>query len=176
MKATKPKNSPTPEKWLKKEGGKLVIDSDGTWVYTDRDGVTVRYENGFPNFKKAGQVKQTVRVDKIGDYTDDFKNADDIAAQRGRPRDAANNTWHHSADGKHLEEVDKAIHKKYTHRGGMSNQKNGIQVGSGVKTKISYQQAIDITSESISSAYPGMDQYLVPDYTDNSDNLSYVIP
>ena len=31
-----------------------------------------------------------------------------------------NNTWHHSQDGHTLQEVDKAVHKEFTHRGGMS--------------------------------------------------------
>lgn len=173
MKETKPKNSPSAKRWLEKEGGKLQIESDGTWVYTDSDGVTVRYEDGYPNFKKAGVVKQEVKIDKMGDYADDFSNADDVAAQRGTPRDAANNTWHHSEDGKHMQEIDKAIHKKFTHRGGMSNQKNGIQVKTGINKNITVQQAVDLYSEGVENAYPGVDQYFKPDFLDDSSDKKY---
>ena len=173
MMETKPKNSPSAKRWLEKEGGKLSIESDGTWVYTDSDGVTVRYENGYPNFKKAGVVKQEVKIDKMGDYADDFSNADDAAAQRGTPRDAANNTWHHSEDGKHMQEIDKAIHKKFTHRGGMSNQKNGIQVKTGLNKNITIQEAIDLYSEGVEKSYPGVDQYFKPDFLDDSGDKNY---
>lgn len=34
--------------------------------------------------------------------------------------DKINNTWHHHQDGKTLQEVNKIIHKEFTHRGGIS--------------------------------------------------------
>ncbi|MCD2206651.1 HNH endonuclease [Listeria booriae] len=36
---------------------------------------------------------------------------------------ATTNTWHHHQDGETLQEVNKEIHKDYTHRGGMSLKK-----------------------------------------------------
>lgn len=48
---TKPMNSPTPEKWLKK-GGSISIDEKGIWTYTNKTGKTVSYPNGYPDFTK----------------------------------------------------------------------------------------------------------------------------
>ncbi|MFD1901153.1 HNH endonuclease [Enterococcus termitis] len=95
---TKPKNSRDPRKWLDK-GGEISVLDDGTWVYTNAKGQSVKYTNGFPDFKKA---------DKL--------------ASNG-PRDAVNNTWHHHQDLETLQEVDKAIHKEFTHKGGMALKK-----------------------------------------------------
>lgn len=117
---TKPKNSPNPEKWLN-NGGKVEIEND-VWKYTNKDGVTVKYNNGYPNFKEAGQVKQEVDIGGFKDYRTDFELADELAPNG--PRDSINNTWHHNEDGKTLQEVDKFIHKEFTHRGGMSIKKS----------------------------------------------------
>ena len=114
---TKPKNSPNPQKWRNK-GGKISIDKDGVWVYTNSKGQSVKYVDGYPDFKGAGLTNQEVDIGQFKDYTTDFKNAD-LLAPNG-PRDAVNNTWHHSQDGHTLQEVDKAVHKEFTHRGGMS--------------------------------------------------------
>ena len=116
---TKPKNSPNPEKWLN-NGGKVEIEND-VWKYTNKDGVTVKYNNGYPNFKEAGQVKQEVDIGEFKDYRTDFERADELAPNG--PRDSINNTWHHNEDGKTLQEVGKSIHKEFTHRGGMSIKK-----------------------------------------------------
>ena len=92
------------------------------WKYTNKDGVTVKYNNGYPNFKEAGQVKQEVYIGGFKDYRNDFELADELAPNG--PRDSINNTWHHNEDGKTLQEVDKFIHKEFTHRGGMSIKKS----------------------------------------------------
>ncbi|WP_152413526.1 hypothetical protein [Pectobacterium wasabiae] len=46
---TKPLNSPDPTKWVNKEGT-VWNKLDGTWVYQNSSGTTVRYPNGYPNF------------------------------------------------------------------------------------------------------------------------------
>ena len=117
---TKPKNSPNPQKWLDK-GGEICVDKDGVWSYTNGKGQSVKYPDGYPDFKRAGLVKQEVDIGAFKDYVTDFKKADSLAPNG--PRDAVNNTWHHSQDGHTLQEVDKAIHKEFTHRGGMSLKK-----------------------------------------------------
>ena len=48
---TKPLYSPTPDKWIKK-GGKIEIDYDGDWVYTNSDGISVKYVDGYPTLKE----------------------------------------------------------------------------------------------------------------------------
>ena len=113
---TKPKNSPNPQKWLNKNG-QISIDKNGTWKYTNSNGQSVKYPNGYPDFKEAGGVKQEIDIGKFSDYATDFKKAD-LLAPNG-PRDPVKNTWHHSQDGHTLQEVNKSIHKQFTHRGGM---------------------------------------------------------
>ena len=54
---TKPKNSPNPQKWLDKQG-KISIDKQGVWSYTNDKGQTVKYPDGYPDFKGAGLVRQ----------------------------------------------------------------------------------------------------------------------
>ena len=76
----------------------------------------MKYVDGYPDFKGARLDKsREVDIGQFKDYTTDFKNAD-LLAPNG-PRDAVNNTWHHSQDGHTLQEVDKAVHKEFTHRG-----------------------------------------------------------
>ena len=72
-----------------------------------------------------------------------------------------------------MQEIDKAIHKKFTHRGGMSNQKNGIQVKTGLNKNITIQEAIDLYSEGVEKSYPGVDQYFKPDFLDDSGDKNY---
>lgn len=91
---------------------------DGIWTYHHPDGHSVRYHDGYPDFKSAGLVKQEVDIGGFEDYNIDFKKADELAPNG--PRDAENNTWHHHQDGKNMQEMNKEIHKDYTHRGGMS--------------------------------------------------------
>ena len=69
-------------------------------------------------YKRQGLTNQAVDIGQLKEYTTDVKNAD-LVAPNG-PRDAVNNTWHHSQDGHTLQEVDKAVHKEFTHLGGMS--------------------------------------------------------
>ena len=116
----KHKNSPNPKKWLN-NGGSISIDNDGVWTYINPDGHSVKYIDEFPDFKSAGLVKQDVNIGEFKNYYDDFKKADELATNV--PRDAINNTWHHNQDGKTMQEVNKEIHKDYTHRGGMSIKK-----------------------------------------------------
>lgn len=40
--------SPMPEKWYK-IGGRISIDN-GTWTYTNKSGISVRYPDGYPDF------------------------------------------------------------------------------------------------------------------------------
>ncbi|EUJ33774.1 hypothetical protein MFLO_01030 [Listeria floridensis FSL S10-1187] len=118
--STKPKYSPNPSKWLNK-GGKIKLNDSGTWTYINNKNQSVSYINGFPDFKGAGLVKQEVNIGKFNNYNTDFKMADELAPNG--PRDPVNNTWHHKADGMTMEEVNKGIHKEFTHRGGMSIKK-----------------------------------------------------
>ena len=118
--ATKPPYSPLPARWFK-DGGQISLDENGVWTYTDENGVSVNYKDGYPDFKSAGVVKQEVKIGAFKRYGIDFKKADKMTADH--PRDFDNNTWHHSEDGETLQQIKREIHKKFSHQGGMSRTK-----------------------------------------------------
>ena len=120
---TKPKNSPTPQKWMDK-GGKIKILEDGTWAYTNSEGITIKYIDGFPDFKEAGLVRQEVEIGEFKNYAIDFKKANMTAPLGKKLR---SNTWHHHEDLKTLQEVNKSIHAEFTHRGGVSPKERKIR-------------------------------------------------
>ena len=120
---TKPKYSRNPKKWINPNGkikGKIYIDRDGNWIYTDNEGNCVRYKNGYPDFKEAGLVKQEVNIGSFTTRKQDARKADKMASHG--PKDA-NSVWHHSEDGKTMQEIDRDIHRKFTHQGGISREK-----------------------------------------------------
>uniref|UniRef100_UPI00146E6B82 HNH endonuclease n=1 Tax=Streptococcus plurextorum TaxID=456876 RepID=UPI00146E6B82 len=118
---TKPKNSPTPHKWMDK-GGKIDIDYSKIppeWIYTDWEGNIIKYTDGFPDFKDGipPQVKKEfILEDGFETRAKDFSRAG---------KSGPDNTWHHHQDGKTLQLVDREIHRRFTHRGGISIIKNG---------------------------------------------------
>ena len=116
---TKPKNSPDARKWLDK-GGSIEVDTSKIppeWTYTDWEGNTIKYVDGFPDFKSAGFVDQEVRLkDGFDTRPRDFAKAGDAGE---------GNTWHHHQDGHTLQSVDTAIHRRFTHRGGISIRNRG---------------------------------------------------
>ena len=118
---TKPKNSPVAKKWLDK-GGTIEVDSSKIppeWLYTDWEGNTIKYTDGFPDFKNGipPQVKKEVVLENgFEGRGKDFSKAGDAGL---------GNTWHHHQDGKTLQAVDSAIHRRFTHRGGISILKLG---------------------------------------------------
>ncbi len=128
--ATKPSYSPAPDKWTKK-GGTVKIDEDGTWVYTNKKGQTVRYPNGYPDFTEyAHPTVKPVEIE-IASPTNrplDNKNANKKAGlnKDSAPPVASLNeapegyTWHHHQDGKTMILVDKKVHREFTHAGGVS--------------------------------------------------------
>jgi hypothetical protein len=117
---TKPKYSPIANKWLD-NGGQITIEN-GDWKYTNAQGTSVTYENGYPNFKGSGHVKQEVDIGGFRNRPSDFRHADQIAPNGPKSSDS---TWHHNEDGKTLQEVNFRIHKQFTHKGGFSIKKKG---------------------------------------------------
>ncbi|WHY96652.1 T7SS effector LXG polymorphic toxin [Peribacillus simplex] len=133
---TKPMNSPIPEKWYKK-GGKISIDDNGTWTYTNKSGISVSYPNGYPDF--TPYVHPNVEPVKIEVHSPknnpkDFENAN-IAAKLTKDTDPPISdirrpplgyTWHHHQDGETMLLVEKDIHDEFKHIGGQSkvNGKN----------------------------------------------------
>ncbi|WP_406652326.1 WXG100 family type VII secretion target [Bacillus cereus] len=128
--ATKPSYSPVPEKWMKK-GGTVKIDEDGTWVYTNKKGQTVRYPDGYPDFTEYAHptVKPVeIEIASPTNRPSDYKNAN-IEAGLNKNSDPpvpaldkppVGYIWHHHQDGKTMILVDKDIHREFTHAGGVS--------------------------------------------------------
>jgi hypothetical protein len=120
MLKTKPLYSPSAGKWLD-DGGEITIDK-GIWKYTNPEGISVTYKNGYPDFKGSGLVIREIDIGSFRNRTSDFKLADEIAP--GGPKSRLN-TWHHHEDGRTLQEINKDIHETFTHQGGMSLMKKG---------------------------------------------------
>ncbi|NEK83780.1 MAG: hypothetical protein G3W58_21545 [Pantoea ananatis] len=120
----KPLNSPDMSKWLDK-GGTVWQETDGrAWVYQDWEGNVVRYPDGYPDF--TPYERQSVDVpDLKGDHSKspggDFGKADAQASKGMANYDV--NTWHHHENGVTMQEVPKKIHRRFTHRGGVSHIK-----------------------------------------------------
>jgi predicted ribonuclease toxin of YeeF-YezG toxin-antitoxin module len=132
--ATKPKNSPIPERWEKK-GGNVEIDENGTWIYTNKKEQSVSYPDGYPDFTPyAHPTVKPIEIEfaKPTNRPADFKQANLKAGlnKDSDPPVAALNeppegyTWHHHQDGKTMILVDKKVHREFTHIGGI-NTVNG---------------------------------------------------
>ncbi|KQO04988.1 RHS-family protein [Paenibacillus sp. Leaf72] len=133
---TKPMNSPIPEKWYRK-GGTISMEENGTWTYTNKQGQSVSYPNGYPDFTPYYHptVKPVeIEVTKPKNPQTDFKKANEEAGlnKDSDPSVPASNkppddyTWHHHEDGKTMVLVDEDIHREFRHIGGQStvNGKN----------------------------------------------------
>ncbi|SDY22039.1 HNH endonuclease [Thermoactinomyces sp. DSM 45892] len=130
---TKPKNSPVPEKWLNK-GGSISIDENKVWTYTNKDGVSIRYPNGYPDFSEhVHPIIKSVEIDfaNPAHRPTDFKesnlkagldvNSDPpLHEHNGLRRSPIGYTWHHHQDGKTMMLVEEDIHTEFKHRGGIS--------------------------------------------------------
>ena len=115
---TKPPYSPTPEKWIQK-GGSIEIADDGDWIYTNSDGISVKYIGGYPDFKGAGLVIQEVDIGEFVNRSVDKKKAKELVEQN------LNTEWHHPPNSNKLQEINADIHKQFTHIGGIAKNRNG---------------------------------------------------
>ncbi|MGY0692378.1 T7SS effector LXG polymorphic toxin [Virgibacillus sp. FSP13] len=127
---TKPKNSPVPGRWEQK-GGKVELDENGTWVYTNKKGQSVTYPDGYPDFTPYmhPSVKPVeIEIAKPAIRPLDYKKANQKAGlnrDSDPPIPAFNKpplgyVWHHHQDGKTMILVEEKIHKQFTHTGGVS--------------------------------------------------------
>lgn len=99
-------------------GGKITIEI-GKWKYTDAQGASVSYNNGYPDFKGSGLVKQEVDIRGFINRNAGFKKADQLTSKPKSP----DSTWHHKEDGKTLQEINRKIHAEFSHAGGISKMK-----------------------------------------------------
>ena len=119
--ATKPQYSPVPEKWLGRKGS-ISVDTEGVWTYTNADGVSVRYPNGYPDFKGAGLVIQEIDIGEFVNRGTDIRRAQKLHLFKGID-DEYPLVWHHSEDGHTLQQIRKDQHEQFTHQGGIARIK-----------------------------------------------------
>ena len=96
------------------KGGKIEILEDGTWVYTNSEGITIKYIDGFPDFKNGipPQVKKEFVIEGgFEGRSKDFSKAGDAGI---------GNTWHHTEVPGKMELVPYGIHNITLHNGGRS--------------------------------------------------------
>ncbi|MCR6111738.1 HNH endonuclease [Bacillus sp. A301a_S52] len=126
----KPKYSPTPQRWGKK-GGKVEIDENGTWIYTNKKGQSVSYPDGYPDFThyshptvKPVEITIATPTNRRLDYKEANlkaglnKNSDPPVPALNEPPKGY--VWHHHQDGKTMILVEEKIHTEFTHVGGVS--------------------------------------------------------
>lgn len=133
---TKPMNSRVPKKWYDK-GGTISIDENGTWTYTNKNGISVSYPGGYPDFSPYYHptvAPVIIKVSSPKNNHKDFENANKEAGlskdsdppvpSKNEPPDGY--TWHHHEDGKTMVLVEEDIHDEFKHIGGQSkvNGKN----------------------------------------------------
>ena len=116
---TKPPHSRVPKDWIE-AGGSIAIDDNGNWIYTDWFGVSIKYINGYPDYRGAGVVFQVVNIGEFRNRTSDSRKADRLAPN-GPCKEG--HVWHHSQDGCTMEEISREIHERFTHKGGYSLRK-----------------------------------------------------
>ena len=98
----------------------ITVDEHNIWTYTNSDGVSVKYINGYPDFKSAGLVIQEVNIGEFKNRKHDANKANKLAPNGPRHN---GNVWHHSEDGETLQEISGKIHKQFTHQGGICRMK-----------------------------------------------------
>lgn len=124
--------SPKVKDWYEKKGGTITLEKDGTWVYTNKKGVSIRYPDGFPDFSEyAHPTVKPVEIKFSGNRDIDNRNAN-IKAGLNKDSDPPvksiyrapqGYTWHHHQDGKTMILVEKRVHTEFTHIGGVGMMK-----------------------------------------------------
>ena len=128
-------NSPLPERWYGK-GGSISIDDKGTWRYTNKDGKSVSYPNGYTDFSPYYHPVKSVEI-KVSSPKNNAKDFENANIEAGLSKDSVppvpskneppeGYTWHHYEDGKTMVLVDEDIYDEFKHVGGQSkvNGKN----------------------------------------------------
>jgi hypothetical protein len=64
-------------------------------------------------------VKQEVPIGKFEGWNKDFPKADELAPNGPK---SSESKWHHHQDGTTMQEIDKVLHKRFTHIGGMAGK------------------------------------------------------
>ncbi|WP_428743770.1 RHS repeat-associated core domain-containing protein, partial [Sulfurimonas sp.] len=129
FKPRKPRQ-PDKDKW-KENGGTVKEHPDGSVTYTNKDGVSVKYnKEGYPDFSPHSPEAPT-KIEGMKGNTTDYTKANlesPLSKSQGVTGQNAPKgyTWHHMEDGKHMQLVPKDIHSEFSHTGGASIVKNGV--------------------------------------------------
>ncbi len=114
----KPRNARDLDNWMK-AGGIVSSDLARNITYTDRLGRSVKYVDGFPDFRpylyKGGENEVSILMTRNRSW-------DEIAANfaAGYSETPAGYIWHHHEDGGTMQLVEREIHELFTHIGGHS--------------------------------------------------------
>lgn len=85
------------------------------WTYNNWEGNSVSYKNGYPDFKSANLVRQEADIGGFVDRPTDFAKAKALGYEK-----SIDGTWHHCEDGITLQEIETILHKRFTHKCGIS--------------------------------------------------------
>ena len=88
------------------------MDANDTWTYHDKDGISVSYPGGYPDF--SSHVSKSAAFEFEGNHTSDYSKA---YATPPPSEPDKNFTWH---DLQLMQLIPKDIHDRFTHRGGVS--------------------------------------------------------
>lgn len=116
---------PNRKKW-KEKGGKVKDNPDGSTTYTNKDGVSVTYnDKGFPDFSPHSPESPVKIDDMKGDHYHDYKAANKASGRSDLGAEPPEGyTWHHMEDGERMQLVSDDVHGEFSHTGGASAVKN----------------------------------------------------
>lgn len=133
IKESKPMNSPNVAKWFEK-GGKIEIsqqDDQRVWKYINIDGVAVKYVDGYPVFPPETKHPDIgdLSIDEFtGDRNEDKKLYLEVLEEEyGLTEIPQGYALHHDSENGNMQLVKEEYHKEFTHAGGHSKFKEGIE-------------------------------------------------
>ena len=129
IKEQKPDNSPNIVKWFDQGGTLEVAEKDGkpVWNYTNPEGITVSYVDGYPVFSPETKHPYIDDID-IGSFTGD-REKDKKAYKKileedyGLTEIPEGYVLHHDAENGKMQLVKTEYHEEFTHAGGHSKFK-----------------------------------------------------
>jgi hypothetical protein len=80
----------------------------------------VPYPDGYPDFQVGGRVQVSVEILQRGHRISDYS---DATAKNGGVKPPGT-IWHHHQNRTTMQAVDIKIHRRFTHKGGVSIKKN----------------------------------------------------
>jgi A nuclease of the HNH/ENDO VII superfamily with conserved WHH len=114
-------NAPLYRNWLD-SGRRVEVNPDASITYINRQGVSVRYTEGAPDFRPfmnhPSGLRQT-RIEVTGNHPVDFKRANEsVGHVDWGARSPPGYSWHHHEDGRTMQLVRSDVHTEFSHRGG----------------------------------------------------------